>query len=87
MKTTHNKVDEAIKAMELIVSKGQSGSKNQRQRLIRAVLRWMRREQRKPITLKEVWGYFWLWLKSKFKSSNKEQEVLNGEENREPAEA
>lgn len=67
MLTTHSNIDEAIEAMERVVSKGQIGSKNNRQRLIRSVLRQMRREQAKDITLKEVLFYFWVWLKSKFK--------------------
>lgn len=67
MRVTHNKLNEAIVDMEFIVRKGQPFAKANKDRNIRAALRWMRREQAKAITLEEVLFYFWLWIKSKFK--------------------
>ena len=81
MLTTHNKIDRAREAMEEIVAKGQPFAKANKDRRIREILWWLRVEQKRPIILKEVWFYFWMWLKSKFKSSNKEQEALNGDKN------
>jgi len=81
MLTTHNKIDRAIEAMEEIVAKGQPFAKANKDRRIREILWWLRVEQKRPIILKEVWFYFWMWLKSKFKRSNKEQEAFHGEQN------
>ena len=78
MLTTHNKIDKAIAAMEEMVDKGQPWAKANKDRRIRETLRWLRIEQKRPIILKKVWFYFQMWLKNKFRSSNKEQEALLG---------
>ena len=65
MNVTHNNINEAIAEMEAITEKGQRFVKSNRDRKIRSVLRDMRIEQRKAITLKDIWFYFKLWLSIK----------------------
>jgi len=82
MLTTHNKIDRAIEAMEEIVAKGQPFAKANKDRRIREVLWWLRVEQKRPIIFKEVWFYFWMWIKLKLRGSSEEQEAFNGQQNR-----
>ena len=62
MEATHNNLNDAITEMERLVDKGQPLSKRNKVREIRATLRDMRMEQRRPPVLKDVWVYFILWL-------------------------
>ena len=65
MEITHNNLNGAIDSMNLIVAKGQPFAKRNKDRRIRSTLRQMGAEQAKPITFKEVWFYFRLWIKGK----------------------
>ncbi len=67
MDITHNKINNAIAEMERLVSKGQTYSKWNKERQLRAVLRDMRVQQKIPLVFREVCFYFWLWVKAKIK--------------------
>ena len=69
MNVTHSHINKEIAVMEAIVSKGQPYAKRNKDRQIRSVLRNMRIEQRKAITLKNVWFYFKLWLAIKMEEN------------------
>ena len=62
MEATHNNLNDAIAEMERITDKGQPFAKRNKVRQIRAVLRDMRMEQRRPPVLKDAWAYFVLWM-------------------------
>lgn len=64
---THNKLNETIEKLTGVTKKGQPWAKKNKERIIRGFIREMRRDQAKDIVLKEVFFYFWMWLKSKFK--------------------
>ncbi len=66
MKITHNKINAAISEMEQVVVKGQRFAKRNKEKRIRHVLRVMRLEQEKPPTLKDLWFYFKVWVRSKY---------------------
>lgn len=70
MKTSHNNIEEAIKSMEVITSKGQVGAKRNRMRLMRTTLRHLRKVQADPITLKDIGHYIWIYLNQPIKRSN-----------------
>jgi len=67
MIVTHNKLNETIEKLTGVTKKGQPWAKKNKERIIRGFIREMRRDQKKPPTLKEVLFYFWMWIKSKFK--------------------
>lgn len=68
MEITHNNLNSSIAEMGIVVSKGQPFAKRNKERRIRAILRTMWEKQDKPpTTFKNVWFYFKLWIKEKFK--------------------
>lgn len=69
---THNRINDGIRLMLDILGKGQPFASRNKERRIRLVLWGMIKQQNKPILFKEVWFYFWRWLKSKFKKKEKD---------------
>ena len=70
MDITHNQINASIAEMEHISAKGQPYAKRNKERRVRAVLRQMREDQRQVPFLKEVWFYFWLWLRRQMTITN-----------------
>ena len=73
MEITHNNLNGAIQDMEVVVNKGQPFAKRNKERRIRAILREMKAEQTKPITLRDVWFYVKFWGAKKIKSYGRHQ--------------
>ena len=64
MEITHNEINGLISKMEHIVSKGQPFAKRNKNRAIRAVLKDMKSTQTSSPTIKEVWFYFFKWMRN-----------------------
>lgn len=62
----HNQISDNIFELENIVAKGQPFAKRNKERHIRAVLRDMRKNQEIPPTVRDLFFYVKMWLKSKF---------------------
>lgn len=71
MKTSHNNIEEAIRNIELITSKGQIGSSRNRMRIIRVALRRLRKAQAKSVALRDIGHYTWIYLNQPIKRSNR----------------
>jgi len=69
MQITHNYINNLIDELDKVVKKGQSITqinaiaKSNRYREIRRIIRNMHLAQEQAPMLKEVWFYFWKWIK------------------------
>jgi len=68
MEITHNAVNKSIDEIKTLFAKRQRGAKYNKTRQIRAVISTIKTRQNDDITLKEVWFYFVVWMKSRAKT-------------------
>ena len=71
MDITHNEINRAISDMEFNVRKGQRFAKTNKYRQVRATLRDMRKQQEIPPTVRDLWGYFKIWVVTGVKRVNR----------------
>lgn len=68
----HNQLNQNIAELGRVVAKGQPLAKHNKDRRIRKVLWDMRASQETPPTMRDLWFYWKMWVRSKFARKVKE---------------